>query len=66
MNYVKPQVQFENEVSATDAVEWTVVAIIAIIAMGGAAAYCTYKGGSFAGGFDWSKFTMNIGCDLTK
>ncbi|MBD1371436.1 hypothetical protein IC620_03585 [Hazenella sp. IB182357] len=62
MNYVKPEVVMNQELSINEAIEWAIVAIVAIVAVGGVAAYCISKGGSFEGGFDWDDQSMLLGC----
>ncbi len=63
MNYVQPQVQFE-EVQVNEFISWSVVALAAIIAIGGYAAYCTSQGGSFHAAIDIDDKTVEIGCKM--
>lgn len=64
MNYVQPQVRFNEEVQVNEGIEWTVVAITAIIAIGGYAAYCTYRGGSFVAAYNHSEGYVYVGCQF--
>jgi len=64
MTYVKPQVQLNNEVSINEVTEWFIVSMALIVAIGGAYAYCLYKGGDFVGEIKLSEFYVKVGCDL--
>ncbi|GGA37206.1 hypothetical protein GCM10007416_07650 [Kroppenstedtia guangzhouensis] len=64
MNYVQPQVRFNKEVQVNEAIDWTVVAIAAIIAIGGYAAYCASKGGDFYSKIDIDDKTVEVGCKM--
>lgn len=64
MNYVRPQVQFNEKVQVNEAISWSVVALAAIIAIGGYAAYCTSKGGSFHASISIDEKTVRVGCEM--
>ncbi|WLR43029.1 hypothetical protein LC087_02070 [Bacillus carboniphilus] len=62
MNYVKPTVELNNEMTSNEAIEWAIVAIVAIVVVGGYAAYCTATGANFDSAFNFSDQEVSIGC----
>ena len=62
MNYVKPSVEIQETHTVNEAITWTIVALAAIVAAGGYAAWCTYNGADFVGSYDIDDQTVNIGC----
>ncbi|MCA0971341.1 hypothetical protein LCM20_12105 [Halobacillus litoralis] len=62
MNYVKPSVEIQEAQTVNEAITWTVVALSAIIAAGGYAAWCTYNGADFVGAVDIDDKSVQIGC----
>ncbi|MTH54644.1 hypothetical protein GKZ89_14665 [Bacillus mangrovi] len=62
MNYVKPAVSINAEHTVNEAITWTVVALAAVIAAGGYAAWCTANGANFQGSYNVDDKSVAIGC----
>ncbi|TDL32811.1 hypothetical protein E2R51_09070 [Jeotgalibacillus sp. S-D1] len=62
MEYVKPVVNVEEMTTVNEAITWTIVALAAIVAAGGYAAWCTANGANFAGSYDQGNGQVSIGC----